>query len=337
MVGMARGPRGLVVLVLAEFVIQTCGLAPIQPIAPERAVQWKEVNPANLSGTLPVIVGTAPLPPTLRGVFWLTHQGASSALVSFGGANNDGGNLNLGYLDGPDNAYNIRLEGERTFTTAGPGIVDRLTAFFFDGVYSFRFNDRDMATFGQIYVRFLKPFDITFKVPGWMSNYSMTLIGEGLPEYPGSIAWRRITSICGIDSGETYELVQVVDEKALPIEPAWTKFVEYESSDEVGAYKGWMFYRSINQSLSKDDQDEVAKFEMRMKGYFVLFWVLVTCFACCCCACCFFCIKKMCCKKRRKRGYGDYYDEEDEYYDDEDEDDEEDYDDEYEEYADYRS
>lgn len=310
-----RGLRSPAAFVLTQCIFEAWTV-PIEPIAPQRAMAWKDVKKNSLNTTLPMICGTAPLPKSLRGIFWLTHQGASSVLVSFGGMNEDGGNLNLGYLEGSDHAANIRLEGERTFTTVSPSITDRVTAFFVDAVYSFRFNSGTDPTYGQIYVRFLKPFDITFKLPAWISNYSMTLMGDqNRPHYstspllegpsspyPGSVVWQRVTSFFGIDSGETYELVQVIDENFQPIEPAYSEMVSYEAhKNEVGEYAGWMFYRSVNPSPTAEGQELADDINKGMLWKWIWFWLLFTlaicCLCCCCCGLCWFC----CCRRKKRR------------------------------------
>merc|ERR1719195_701918 len=73
-----------------------------------------------LETEMPIIVGKAPLPKQLRGVFWVGNQSRSSALCSFGGPNNDkvldGGNTCSSGKIGKDNKYCIRVSGDRVWS-----------------------------------------------------------------------------------------------------------------------------------------------------------------------------------------------------------------------------
>lgn len=44
----------------------------------------KCISVEDVSGDGPFVVGKAPLPPALQGVFWLTWQGSGSCLASLG-------------------------------------------------------------------------------------------------------------------------------------------------------------------------------------------------------------------------------------------------------------
>jgi len=76
-------------------------------------------------------------------------------------------------------------------------------------------------------------------------DFEMELLKEGDERFPGSVAWRRPSSVLGqeIKSAE-YVLLQVIDGKGQRIEPAWSKFVEYQNSSEAGKTPGQIFYRS---------------------------------------------------------------------------------------------
>lgn len=45
----------------------------------------KHVNAADISGDGPMVIGKAPLPPCMQGLFWMTWQGSGSCLASLGG------------------------------------------------------------------------------------------------------------------------------------------------------------------------------------------------------------------------------------------------------------
>jgi len=57
----------------------------------------------------PIRVGAAPLPPQMRGVFWLAEQGDSSALMSFA-QSNDGAGLSQGRLaQEPEDGFQYKV------------------------------------------------------------------------------------------------------------------------------------------------------------------------------------------------------------------------------------
>mmetsp|Transcript_78482 Transcript_78482/g.148160 ORF Transcript_78482/g.148160 Transcript_78482/m.148160 type:complete len:174 (-) Transcript_78482:25-546(-) len=123
--------------------------------------------------------------------------------------------------------------------------------------------------------------------------------------YPGSVVWKRVTTFFGIDSGETYMLVQVVDENFKAIEPAFSDMVLYESKrKEVGHFAGWMFYRSMNPSPTPEGEQLVDKINKKMILKWVVFWIVLLLGICCFCGCCAGLCHWCCCRKRKsnKRG-----------------------------------
>merc|ERR1719199_1351865 len=95
----------------------------------------------------PISIGTAPLPKTLRGVFWLAEQGDSSALMSFA-KSNDGSGLSQGALDAnPSDGYNykIRVGGDKVWS-----FHDKATSWslveVLDLVYKFAFDSSSNPT-----------------------------------------------------------------------------------------------------------------------------------------------------------------------------------------------
>merc|ERR1712087_524319 len=152
------------------------------------------------------------LPAALQGVFWLTDQGDSSALMSFG-ASGDGGGLSSGKLsDGPVN-YEIRVAGDKVWSFMDKAssweLVDHI-----DLVYKFRMDSATNPTKGTI--------DPSSPVLGltlgprtkWLLRFDVELVpfgtctGRGTKCYPDSVTWARPSSIAGFDGGY-YELVQV--------------------------------------------------------------------------------------------------------------------------------
>jgi hypothetical protein len=249
-------------------------------IAAQQAVRLEDVSDMG-----PMIVGTAPLPDNLQGLWWLTSQKSGSALVTFGGPNDDGNGCNLGYLTGDKNSYKIRVEGERVFSSAEPAAMDKMVEPS-DQSYNFEFNDPVNPTMAQIYV-FSDGFGIHIYGPAseHMMDFEMHLLPDGDSRrnpYPGSLVWLRNTTFWHINAGEDYLLVQVMDGSGSKIEPAWSKFVGYENSKATGSYPGWMFYKSNVPSPSPGAPEVVEKVVKSVdRGVGAI--ILVTALLCCLC------------------------------------------------------
>jgi len=199
----------------------------------------KMVKVEDITGDGPLRVGTAPLPSSIRGIFWLTAQKHRSALGSFGGPSNDGGGCSPGELT--DGRCAVRVGGDRSWALA-----DQKTGIFalnVDLIYHFVFNDGENPTKCQIYPEARK-LGVTLTAE-WVMDLEMELMQQEHPEYPGSVVWRRLSYVVGQDVGEEYALVQVMNENGERIEPAWTKFVEYQKSDVAGHSPGEIWYHEI--------------------------------------------------------------------------------------------
>lgn len=266
------------------------------PIAATQVVKVRDVD-----GYGPMVVGVAPLPENIQGLWWLTNQGASSALVSFGGPNFDGAGCSTGLLD-PYGRTRVRVEGERSFSTAQRDYAD-LGLEAFDGVYDFYFNTNDThsnPTFAHIAASNINGFPFTGS-GDFFANFSMTFLPEGRPEYAGSKVWLRQTSFMGINAGEDYLLVQVVDGNRQKIEPAWSKFQAYLNSTETGWSPGWMWYPSNFPSPSVGAPAELEKGKRRFRMRLAIAIGLAICAFCSAMLClCYFCHR--CCGKKGKRG-----------------------------------
>merc|ERR1719401_314935 len=91
-------------------------------------------------------VGKAPLPPQLRGIFWMTDQGKQSALMSFGGPSGHA-EYNTGSVD-EHGCISIKLNGFRNWTMADAETFSGYRAK--DLIYHFEFDDAQNPTFAEI-------------------------------------------------------------------------------------------------------------------------------------------------------------------------------------------
>lgn len=224
-----------------SFALADYGLSPstsfevVAPIAGQQAVRVEDINAQG-----PLILGTAPLPPALQGIWWIS----GSSLLSFGGSNNDANGCSLGYLGGDTNSYKIRAEGDRVMASSDPSGLDKIMETG-DKSYYFEFDNAVNPTNGQVYTLFEgMGVDTKDSTENIMSS-QMSLLPEGDVEYPGSLVWLRNTSLWGISVARDIKIVQLMDGAGEKIEPAWSKFVAFAKDSENRDYPGWMFYKSV--------------------------------------------------------------------------------------------
>jgi hypothetical protein len=232
-----------------------------------------------------MILGTAPLPVALQGIWWFGGQSSSSSLLSFGGPNNDGNGFSLGYLDGPKNTYKIRAEGDRVAMSPQPSGLKKIVDEIGDKVYDFEFNDHVDPTAVHIHISFEGvDAEVQSRWPERMLNVDMQLMPHGHPEYPGSLVWSRNTSFWMDDD---YNLIQVMNGKGEKIEPAWSSFVSYEKNPNNRDYPGWMFYKTAVASEETPWESRVNKAvvqRVRLHAMLIIasaVVVLVACVAAC--------------------------------------------------------
>lgn len=246
-----------------------------QPILPLSQLKGKEYDcdqvvdsEGNYQG--PLILGAKDaeggnLPPNLQGIFWLTDQGDSSAIVSFGapGQSMDGGVLNPGYLtDQCETSISVRVGGDRNWAFHSQGSSWELVEGV-DLVYQFQF---DNIQDPQRCTIIPTGYNLGgFEVPTWALRFDMNLIPDrchsdaadsvkrqcledGYEIKPGSWqgipAWSRPSYIFGQEAESArYQLVQVVDGegKATAAMPQW---VDYCQSAETGDTPNKIYYRS---------------------------------------------------------------------------------------------
>merc|ERR1719362_1217371 len=179
-----------------------------------------------LETEMPMIVGTAPLPTQLRGVFWVGNQGKSSALCSFGGPNKDkvesGGKECSSGKIGSDRKYCIRVSGDRVWS-----LRSNILSFVYavnDIRYVFTFDSAENPKYATI--------QNFCDMRGWLPGYDVfffaklfdMVLMESHDTFKNSVVWKRTSVMPFFNS--TYKLVQVMDEYGVKIEPAWSTFFE---------------------------------------------------------------------------------------------------------------
>lgn len=194
----------------------------------------------------PIRIGGPELPTSLQGVFWLTDQKDSSALMSFA-ATNDGGGISTGVLTG-DDYYRVRVDGDRSWSfhdkTTNYGLVRGL-----DLVYNFKFgrtaDGSDVNTM-TIYPQALNlPGDPTLTFD-WLLSFTADAYPKGThTKYSESVVWLRESAVLGqAVASKDYDLVQVMDARGNKIQPAFDDWVAYCESGETGSSPGQVFYHA---------------------------------------------------------------------------------------------
>lgn len=271
--------------VAPNFALAENGISPSSnyelaaPIAGQQAVRVEDLTAAG-----PLIPGAAPLPLALQGVWWIVGQGSGSALMSFGGPNNDGNGCSLGYITGQNNTYRIRAEGERVFATSDPSGLDKI-AEVGDKVYNFEFDSAARPTFGRVHLTFE---NINIKGKAKWAEHALSseihLLPRGDPEYPGSLVWVRNTTVFGANLVADSKLIQIMDGAGEKIEPAWSKFVATEKDPENRKFPGWMFYKSISPVTSPWAVAVTEEMQDTVRIHLILILVGLLVFISCCLA-----------------------------------------------------
>lgn len=200
----------------------------------------KSIDVKDITGAGPLRIGIGPgLPASLQGIFWLTLQGPSSALATFGGPSADGGGCSPGQLIGK--TCKVRVGGDRVWAFAENDSASMKLVQALDLVYHFNFDDAVNPTRCQIYPEG-RNLGLTLTAE-WLLDFEMELMKNGDEQFPGSVVWKRVSSVFGTEvKSKEYALVQVIDGNQQFVEPAWTKFIEYQNSSEAGNSPGKVFY-----------------------------------------------------------------------------------------------
>lgn len=249
-VPLTPGPGTISISIGPVSILQQDGaVPPIIDTGSRPCGENKTVKVADVTGQGPFVLGKAPLPPQLRGLYWLSDQEWGSALVSFG-QSRDGGLVSTGMLTS-DGKYRIRNAGDRTwsYATEKPLSSGKRSDF----TYEFDFNSAENPTSCRIYALIsglgLEGVSI---MPSWLMGFEMHLMQDGHTEYPGSVVWRRDSYWLPTTENKElvsarYYVVQVINEAGDKLEPAWSKFVEYQNDPKNGSDPGVLHYAEIEE------------------------------------------------------------------------------------------
>merc|ERR1719405_324979 len=114
-----------------------------------------------------------------------------------------------------------------------------------DLIYNFVFDDAENPLHCQIYPE-ARNLGIVFTAE-YILDFEMHLMKDGDDRFPGSKVWKRVSAALGKE-GYEYALVQVIDGSGERIEPAWSKFTNYQSSTEAGTSPGTVFYHEADDN-----------------------------------------------------------------------------------------
>lgn len=214
------------------------------------------------------------LPKQMQGVFWLTGQGDSSSLMSFA-KSSDGCGMSPGELQSGTDSYDVRVNGDRVWFFSDKAASWKLIKFI-DLVYHFQLTGgtlSDPRSF-QIIPQALNIILGISTIPRidatWLLDFDAHLLLNDNEEFnfkranwSGSAVWGRPSSVVGQQvKSKTYLLVQVVDGKGKPIQPAFDKWVKFCGSPETGESAGEIHYHeavSKPANATKEDIEFDAK------------------------------------------------------------------------------
>jgi len=221
------------------------------PICPQRKLKEASANCADVSGTGPLTLGTAAmnLPNSLQGLFWLTKQGDSSSLASFG-TSKDGHGLSQIDLDPTDGVHiKVRVGGDGVWSFADKasswGLVE-----WIDLIYEFELKDangRAPTNLNDAVEAQIIPYARNLGIRlSWtfLLDFDMKLLRqEEKTKYKNSVVWGRPSSVFGFEVDSAYyDLVQVIDGNGTKLEPAYSDWLAYCDSAESGSTPGKIWY-----------------------------------------------------------------------------------------------
>lgn len=197
-----------------------------------------------------LVVGGDSLPEQLQGVFWLTEQGASSSLMSFG-QSNDGCGMSQGTLSEGKDSYEVRVTGDRAWSFSDDGTA-MLAARLIDLAYVFQITEGGTSDphHMQIIPKSIAVAKLRLEAT-WIMDFDMKLLVDdndrfkyNRADWNGSVVWGRPSSFIGFDiKSKFYLLVQVADGKGTPVQPAFDQWLAFCNSDpDAGSTPGYFHY-----------------------------------------------------------------------------------------------
>lgn len=207
-------------------------------LCPQNMMKLKNASVADFGDKdkTPMRIGKAPLPPQLRGVYWLSDQGDSSSLVSFA-QSNDGDGLSPGAMPA-DGKYKVRVIGDKVWSFADRSFNWEASQVM-DIIYEFDF-DEDI-TEARVWAGGGNKASIIWTGVTYAVNFGMKLRTEPHPRYTNSVVWDRPSSFLG-NVLSSYEVIQVMDEDGNKLEPAFSDWVRYNNQAETGETPGIIYY-----------------------------------------------------------------------------------------------
>jgi len=218
----------------------TCADPNSMSVCPQDNMELKDALCSD--ATEAIRIGKAPLPKQLRGIYWLSDQKDSSALMSFA-QSNDGGGYSSGQItekaDGTG-SYMVRVGGDKVWSFA-----DRAGGFklanLLDLVYHFEFDNATNPTKAQIFPAADNLMSLKVTATQLL-DFRMTLEHGG--EFPNSVWWGRDSFAVGQEmKDKAYKLIQIVDENGTKLSPAWDEFLGYCAHPVTGATPDHLHYR----------------------------------------------------------------------------------------------
>lgn len=186
----------------------------------------------------PMRIGTAPLPPQARGVFWLRDQGDSSSLMSFA-QSNDGDGVSPGTI--PANGqYKIRVTGDRTWSFADESFNWEASQIM-DLIYTFHFDSATDPKEARVIAGGGSVASLVWKAVTLAVEFGLELMETPHPRYSTSVVWDRPSRLVGYEIS-SYQAVQIMDEHGNKLEPAFGDWVAYNQLEETGDSPDTIYY-----------------------------------------------------------------------------------------------
>jgi hypothetical protein len=200
------------------------------------------------------------LPEEIQGVFWLTNQKSSSALVSFGHSEDGGG---ISVFNPSTGVGKVRVSGDRVWSFADLG-GNMDAAARADLVYDFNFDSGTHPREARIIptARNMSGFVNWVARQGWILQFDMYLLQcdtkpddpfckdeKYLSGYEKSYVWQRKTYLLSqYKEARAYKAVQVIKADGTKL-PAFKHWMEYAKTEVTGGTPGQFHWREIDNSI----------------------------------------------------------------------------------------